>query len=193
MSIYTGYVNGILKELNHIKDAKDAIDFLFQEKSRFIRIGNTGEDANELIKWIDNEIERRKLEILFKPFDDNPEDIKLGSKKKPGRPKALVKHFSEYLQCTDKKKFAEILKEDFSNESVKGIALMILALAKMSPPRIAYTTRTGLYKAIEQYFNKDIGSDAAKNIIISNPNIYSNDLLVIQRRIGNLLNKNFLQ
>jgi hypothetical protein len=186
---------------SNIEDLQDRIDFLLKEKIEFNKL-NKGEYADPVLWAFDQEIYRCEIKIAHQRKEtssanqgnnDNERIGKSNSQKKRGRPEAHTQRLSEYLICNDPDMFCEKLKEEFSKESPKGIALMILALEDMSPAKIKMPTRKEIYRAIHQYFEIYIGSDSTKNRIIANRSIYKAEIEKFQQRIGTLLNKNSLR
>jgi len=74
-----------------------------------------------------------------------------------GKP-APAKSFSEYILHEKNIKFAEALKDEFKTEKGKSIKLIIEVLIKKNMITIENRQRTKIYKAIQTYFNRDIGT-----------------------------------
>jgi len=93
---------------------------------------------------------------LLEAYQDQKIDP-FNTQKQPG---ATVKKFSDFLISNDKELLAKKLKVAFGGKKGKKIAIMIIALEKLS--LIAYNDRTELFNAIRQEFG-NIGYDSGIN------------------------------
>jgi len=76
------------------------------------------------------------------------------------KPTKKAKEFPAFLIHQQREKLAKELRAEFSTEKGKGIRLMIEALKAYNPKLIAcgYGDKMALYKAMENYFNWNIGT-----------------------------------
>jgi len=71
--------------------------------------------------------------------------------------------FSTYIKHNNPVKFAESLKEVFSNESGKSIALFVYCLKVNNYLKHGTTKRATLHKSIKNYFGTSIGTPKTLN------------------------------
>jgi len=101
-----------------------------------------------------------------------------------------AKTFPEYILHDKSVKFAELLKSEFNKEKGKSIRLIIEVLIKKNMLTIETRQRTTIFKAMQKYFNRDIGKKQG----IFDKTVYNEindrpDFESIELRINTLLSK----
>lgn len=135
--------------------------------------------------------EKRLEKIMAWVEEKRNQTIRPKSLDNPSKKNKTFLEFLEDIDGIDKMIFAEKLKQAFSGEKGKSIAMMILALDAMRALFIVDKKRKEMYRAIAEYFGHKIGADSTLNEVIhrykANHN-YMQDYSVATTKINTIIN-----
>lgn len=101
--------------------------------------------------------------------------------------------FTTYIKHKKPDKFAKALKEEFSSESGKGIALFVYCLKDTGKLKHGTVKRAALHKSIKKYFGTKIGTAKTLNDHLdhdynNNGTLTSEEISEVSKRIVNISN-----
>lgn len=163
----------------------EAVKWCEEYESKWHELNNPY-SPEEMAK-IDKEISQRLLKPLWQELAENegretPETIG----EPPKRPSNAPKPFHEYLDHPNPQALAEGLKKEFSTEKGRDIRRLLELLREGGLIEWGNRRFKALHEAIEQYFDRDIGTYQGVNDF-KEWKEYPEDNATIQKRIDKVL------